>query len=205
RGPVVDLRDRQIRGHVAELVHAAGDRHHLPRHEGEQAEGHQRCRELEPSHHRWPRKLVDHVHYQMLLAQEHRRHAEENGAGEPELDQLEHAAHRIAEDRAQHHGRQERGRHVAEDPGGQFQKLREVLEYLCESDWISLNADRAGRLFASSSFSLASVTSAPTLRKRSFSALESLIGCAPPSTSSFLPTSSSASQPAPTSFSTPTT
>jgi hypothetical protein len=103
RDPVVDLRDRQIRGHVAELVHAAGDRHHLPSHEAEQAEGHQRCRELEPSHDRWPRKLVDHVHYQVLLAQEHRRHAEENGAGEPELDQLEHAAHRIAEDCAREH------------------------------------------------------------------------------------------------------
>src|SRR3989475_10859923 len=83
------------------------------------------------------------------------------------------------------------------------QKFFEVLACFSDRLFICLYTARAGSFLSSSSFSFASITWSPILRKRASSCGGSLIGSEPPSTRSFLPMGASAAQPSPTSLSTP--
>src|SRR5207249_3320171 len=231
--PVEELGDRQVGGDVAELLHVAGERHHLPEHQRQHRERGDGAEQIEQLDHGRPRQVIDDVDHQVLVAQEHRRQRDEDGAREAQLDQLERAVDRPVEDGAQrdvghgeqHHRREEHRGEIAESllknqgqtpffvqlalwengvcPHFYCQKFFEVFECFSDRAFICLYTARAGSFLSSSSFSFASITWSPILRKRASSCGGSLIGSAPPSTKSFLPMASSASQPSPTSFSTP--
>src|SRR2546427_12944021 len=83
------------------------------------------------------------------------------------------------------------------------QKFFEVLACFSDRLFICLYTARAGSFLSSSSFSFASITWSPILRKRASSCGGSLIGSEAPSTRGFLPLGARAAQPSPPSFSTP--
>ena len=79
----------------------------------------------EQAHQARLHEVIHDVDHQVLAAQEHRGQRDEDRAGEPELDQLEHAADGRGEERAQHHvgdreahhGREEKRRHDSKENG----------------------------------------------------------------------------------------